>query len=72
MAALVHLRSFGKKKRKTVLFVHRNILRATQTAKGNRKEKKKQNPQTFVFRLDTAIYPTHKLDEYLEAISFFS
>lgn len=66
LAASVHWRSFGK----TALFVHRNILRATQTVKETGRNN--QNPQTFVFRLDMGIYPTHKLDTYLEAISFFS
>lgn len=44
LAALVHLRSFGKgggKKKTTALFVHRNILRATQTMKKHRKKESK-------------------------------
>lgn len=39
-------------KEEKALFVHSNLLRATQTAKGRKKEKKKQNPQTFLVRLE--------------------
>ena len=67
LAALVHLRSFGKKNSPVCPHEHSE---SHTNSKGNRK--KKQNPQTFVFRLDTAINVPHKPHEYLEAISFFS
>lgn len=41
-------------------------------SKMNQKEKKQQNPQTFVFRLNSVIYPAHKTNENLETISFCS
>lgn len=49
----------SQKKEEKALFVHGNLLRVTQAAKGRKKEKKKQNPQTFMFRLET-------MDEDLE------
>ncbi len=67
LAALVHLRSFGKNSP-----VCPQEHSESHTNSKRKQEEKKQNPQTFVFRLDTALYPPHKLDEYLEAISFFS
>lgn len=68
LAALVHLRSFREKNSPVCPQEHSE----SHTNSKRKQEENKQNPQTFVFRLDTAIYPPHKLDEYLEAISFFS
>lgn len=61
LAALVFeiIQGKAKKKEEKALFVHGNLLRVTQAAKGRKKEKKKQNPQTFMFRLET-------MDEDLE------
>lgn len=74
LAALVHLRSFGegggKKKNNSPVCPQEHSESHTNNEKTQ--EERKQNPQTFVFRLDTHIYPPHILDEYLEAISFFS
>lgn len=53
MAALVFKIIQGKAKKRKALFVHRNLPKATQTAKGRTKEKKKQNPHIFLVRLET-------------------
>lgn len=51
LAALVHLRSFGEKQ--PGLSTGTFNVSATQTIKENRNYKKKQNPQTFLLRLET-------------------
>ena len=74
LAALVHLRSFGgeKKTQQPCLSTGTFWEPHKQWKKKNRKKESKIPRLLCLDWIHTHIYPPHKLDEYLEAISFFS